>query len=319
MAKRTYKKYRKSSKNWIAGVPKVYQIITEKIVKIMESGEIPWRKPWKGSLPQNYVTKRPYRGINLFLTGIQNYKDNRWISIKQVNARGGRVKKGEKATPIVWYLFEKKVKQEDGTEKIEKIFPPIPMYTAMFNVEQTEGWNPRPLEEKKDIQPIEACEAFMAALPSNPDIHYGGNRAYYRPSTDSIGMPERNAFEDAESFYATLFHEVAHWSGHSSRKNRFEDGDSHIFGSETYSKEELVAEFASAMICAECGIANDKNLTNTAAYLQSWSRKLKDDPSLLFKANSKAKQAVDWLKGVKYENDEEKAKEAPKTAEMATA
>lgn len=303
---------------------KVYDYVTEKIVAQLENGCVPWHKPWKGGilLPENYVSKKKYNGINIFLLAFQPYTDHRWLTFKQVKAQGGNVRKGEKGSMVIFWRFldgEKTLK--DGTTKKTKI--PFLRYYTVFNVEQTEGWmsHPLPVLENK-VDRISACEAFIDAMPEKPIIH-NSHMAYFRPSDDSVGMPNINAFDNSEAYYCTLFHEITHWTGGEKRLGRFEKGQAHLFGSEVYSKEELVAELGAAFLCAELGLDNTGLIKNSAAYLRSWVKRLKEDNTLIISAASKAKKAVVWMKGESQPETEtatdENGVEAEKEMELVEA
>jgi len=280
----------------MANTNKVYGYVTEKIVKMLEAGVIPWRKPWSGKMPSNYVSKKPYNGVNIFLLAAAPYSDHRYLSFKQVKDLGGNVKKGEKGHMVVFWKFLKKNEtRKDGT--VKNVTIPFLRYYTVFNVEQTENWVPReiPAVSETENLPIDAAEKVIANLPETPEVKGSLDRAYYNPSADFIGMPDRKVFESPEAYYSTLFHEVTHWTGNASRLNRFEKNESTIFGCETYSKEELVAEFGAAFLCALTGVNNAQVLENSAAYIGNWITRLKADDSLIISAASKGRKAVEWI------------------------
>ena len=224
----------------------VYQIITERIVTQLEAGTVPWRKPWTANgEPQNLVSKRAYRGVNVFLLGSQQYGSPYWLTFKQAQDLKGHVKKGEHATPVVFWRWLEREDQEPG--KIRKI--PILRYYSVFNALQCElpdGTVPEPEKKPVPVDPIEQCDAVVQAMPQRPEIRHGGDSAFYRPSTDTVTMPPRNRFSWSAEYYSTLFHELAHATGHASRLNRPGITEQAAFGTETYSKEELVAEMTAA-------------------------------------------------------------------------
>lgn len=288
----------------------VYEIVTDKIIKQLEQGAIPWKKQWTAGLPINYSSKKPYHGMNRILLGMTDYKLPYYVTYKQAQEMGGSVKKGEHGHLVIfWKMLEHVKKLEGGDESdsntgnllVKRDAVPMLRYYTVFNIEQCDGL-PVPEELKKTITPIDACTQIIAGYEGRPTIEHGGSRAYYRPSTDSVKLPDRNVFDSASAYYSTMFHELTHSTGHSKRLNRFtnESEDQHIFGSESYSNEELVAELGSAFLCNDTGIGQSE-LTNQAAYIQSWLKALKNDTRLIVVAASKAQKAVNWIKNERPE------------------
>ena len=277
-------------------MPTVYEIVTERILTELERGNVPWHKPWSGeqSMPRNLTSGKLYRGCNVFLLGMQGYGSPYWLTYKQAQARGGSVRKGEKASPIVfWKWLEKK----DETGKLQRV--PMLRYFSGFNVEQCDGLEyPKP-EPKPEFDPIDAAEKLAANYRAGPKLQHGGGRAYYRPSTDTVQMPERSAFANGPEYYSTLFHELGHSTGHDSRLKRKGITDPIHFGSHSYSKEELVAEMTAAFLCGFSGI--DQTVENSAAYLRSWIQALKGDAKLVVQAAAQAQKASDHIRGIKFE------------------
>ncbi len=274
----------------------VYDIITEKILEALETGTVPWRKPWTAGTPRNAVSNRPYSGINPVLLGLAPYSDQRWCTLKQANQLRGKIRKGEKSTIIIfWKMNEKAIQDGEGQEGTRAI--PMIRYYRVFNVEQCEGLNLAPLPTNH-VDPIAEAEAIIANMPKPPSIdHDGGARAYYRPSTDSIHLPARRTFHSGSEYYATTLHELSHSTGHPKRLNRHEWDTVAPFGSETYSKEELVAEFGASFLCAHAGI--DNVLDNASAYIKGWMKALKSDPRLVVTAASQGQKAADHILDVK--------------------
>jgi antirestriction protein ArdC len=284
----------------------VYEIVTEQVIKQLESGVAPWRKPWRTEMPCNLVSGKAYRGLNTFLLGSQGYASRYWLTFNQANKIGGHVKKGEHSSLVTfWNIGEEKlVRQSDGTEKKQKPF--LLRYYRVFNLTQTEG-----IAEKLGlgnasprVPSIEGCEAIVAGMPNRPKFEQS-DRAWYRPSSDSVGMPARGLFNSSEEYYSTLFHELTHSTGHASRIGREGIEILNTFGSESYSKEELVAEMGAAMLCGVTGIA-PATLQNSAAYLKTWIERLRSDSRLLVSAASAAQKAADYIRG-------ESAKDSPAT------
>ena len=277
-------------------MPSTYDAITEQLIKQLEAGKIPWRKPWTSSLPVNLKSQKPYRGINVFLLAFQGYASPYWLTYKQADSIGGNVKRGEHGTKIAfWKISEYRRQNAETGEVADKDSKSVLLrHYTVFNVAQCEGLPD--FGTGRVLNPIAECESVVAAMPNAPAIVQDGS-AWYRPSTDSVGIPARNAFDSAEAYYATLFHELTHSTGHKSRLNRFEETSAdHQFGSESYSKEELVAEMGAAMLCGLTGIA-PQIIGNSAAYLQTWITRLKSDSRLIISAASAAQKAADHILG----------------------
>ena len=282
-----------------------YQLITDRIIELLESGTVPWQKPWHDAgPPKNLNSGKAYRGVNPFVlnceAAVRGYSTNYWLTFKQCQARGGKVRKGEKGTPVVfWKIWEKEVEessdQNDDEEKIAKI--PVLKFFYVFNAEQCDGIDvPQPDFKPLDFNPITECERTINEMPNPPTIRHGETRAYYSPPRDLINLPEPEAFISTEEYYSTLFHEVIHSTGHESRLNRPGITDSTQFGSEVYGREELVAEMGAAFLCGQTGIAPAIE-DNSAAYIQGWLSKLRTDHKAVVIAASQAQKAVDYVTG----------------------
>jgi antirestriction protein ArdC len=267
----------------------VYQVVTDRVVAALEAGTAPWHKPWSSVLgrPQN-MDGRPYRGINVMLLGLTDFECPFWLTYKQAKARGGNVRKGEHSEMVVfWTMLKDKV---DEDKRI-----PLLRYYRVFNLDQTEGvkepervtaWR-----ERKDA-PFEThldAEVIVKGYPDPPVIGYG-TEAFYVPGTDRITVPRPGDFGSTEEFYATLFHEMAHSTGHPSRLNRLVPAS---FGSHDYGREELVAEMTAAFLCAEAGI--EATFDNSSAYLSSWIATIKEDNRAVVTAAGAAQRAADHI------------------------
>jgi antirestriction protein ArdC len=271
----------------------VYEIVTEQVIKQLVSGVAPWRKPWRTAMPCNLVSQKPYRGLNVFPLASQGYASRYWLTFNQANKLGGRIKQGEQSSLVTfWHIGEEKTGAEG-----KKTRPFLLRYYRVFNLCQTEGIaeklglgeSPRP------VASIKQCEAIVTAMPKAPRMEQS-NAAWYRPSSDTVGMPARGLFPCIEEYYSTLFHELTHSTGHASRIGREGIEVLNTFGSESYSKEELVAEMGAAMLCGVTGIA-PATLKNSAAYLKTWTERLKSDSRLLVSAASAAQKAADYIRG----------------------
>lgn len=270
-----------------------YQIITDRITALLEAGTCPWVKPWnsQAGMPRNLFSQREYRGINVWMLGAQSYASPFWSTFKQAQQAGGTVRKGEKATPIVFWKVGVG-ENEDG--KTRRTF--LLRHYSVFNASQLEGVAIPVLPEVEayDHTPLEQCEKVVTNYPLRPTIAYGHGQAFYRPSADTVFMPELSMFPSRENFYSTLFHELTHSTGHKDRLNRPTLVDAVAFGTTRYAKEELVAEMGAAYLCGVTGIVNE-TVNQSAAYLKGWLTCLRDDPKMLVQAAGQAQKAVDHI------------------------
>ena len=273
----------------------VYQIITDRILAMLDAGVNPWRKPWRAAAykpPQNLLSRRPYRGVNVILLGLSPYASPYWMSYRQTLQAGGHVKKGEKASlAVFWKMFDK----ADSADPTKRERIPVLRYYNVFNVEQTEGVDyPKPEVPTFTHDPIVEAERIAAAMPQPPTItHADERRAFYRQETDTVNVPPLARFEKAAEYYSTLFHELTHATAHPSRLNRKTEGPQ-AFGSVNYGREELIAEMGSAYLCGRAGIL-DETADNTAAYLDGWRALIKADRRAVVLAAAAAQKAVDYI------------------------
>lgn len=253
-------------------------------------------------MPRNLVTKRPYRGMNVILLSLgQPYVSPWWLTYRQAEHLGGHVRKGERASLVTFWKLPDRSEPEEGAEPsdAEQRRGPILRPYHVFNVEQCEGIQAPPVP---DFQPQEherlaACEAMVAGMPSPPTLGRDPRQAFYAPALDLVAMPDLSQFETVESYYSTLFHELTHSTGHASRLSRASLGTPAPFGSPDYSKEELVAEFGAAFLCAQAGIF-PATVESQASYIQGWLAVLKKDKRLLPIAAGQAQRAADFILGV---------------------
>lgn len=285
----------------------IYQRVTDRILELLDQGTVPWRQPIKRTtagdgFPKSLNTGRAYRGINVFLLAatawIKGYESNYWLTFKQAEQRGAKIRRGEKSSLVVFWKQYAVADRESGEDRQV----PVLRHYNVFNADQCDGIEPPdripPDDNTPPFEPIEAAQRIVDGYPNPPTIQHGGSRAFYRASTDTvqIAVPER--FEARESYYVTLFHELTHASGHSKRLNRGLDEQPHIFGSPDYSKEELVAELGAAFLAATAGIS-PPTIEQSAAYIQGWSKKLQSDKKLIVQAAGAAQRAADHVLGVK--------------------
>jgi antirestriction protein ArdC len=277
----------------------IYETITARFIEQLKSGTVPWQRPWLSA--QNIVSQKPYRGINSLLLGLSPHESPFWISFKQALDLGGHVRKGEKSTPVIYYKFLEKrdgsgnlVMRADGSQARV----PFIRWSNVFNLDQTEGITPPTLTvAPTDRLPCEKAAAMVASTNVCPIRHVGFSAAYL-PHLDEIHMPSPAAFRRPEEYHHTLFHEMTHATGHGSRLDREGVTNPARFGSERYSREELVAELGAAFLSNEAGILNEMTFQNSAAYLASWAKKLEDDPRLIVSAASQAQRSSDFIMGV---------------------
>jgi antirestriction protein ArdC len=284
-----------------------YEIVAKTIIEQLEKGVAPWRKEWvsNGYTPLSLSTKKPYSGVNHWLLSFsamsRNYESPWWGTYRQIEEQGGVIRKGEKGTPVVlWKQIDTEADGETESETITKKAT-IMRYFTVFNAEQVEWSGPAPAYEKATAREHGNVIATASKVVDNyfkngPELRYGGDRAFYSPSKDLVQLPEPATFFTDEAFYATAFHEMGHSTGHKSRLNREGVVESHYFGSELYSEEELVAEFTSAFLSNETGIA-PATLDNSASYIASWLKVLKNDPKMLVKAVGRAQKSADYILG----------------------
>ena len=283
---------------------KAYNIIADRIINQLEKGTAPWQMPWIGGAAKNLVSKKDYRGMNIFLLACNSYASPYWVSYKQAKDLGGNVIKGEKGTPVVFWKqsYTKKEIDPDTGKETSSTFPILRYYTV-FNVEQCENIpaDKIPIHEERDFNTIEECDKVLDNMPKRPDITFKEPQAYYRASSDSVNMPKPETFKGDEAYYATLFHELTHATGHESRLDRHrKEKCSHMFGSKDYSKEELTAEMGAAFLCGHTGIEN-KTIDNSAAYIKGWLNRLKNDPKFVIQAAGRAQKAADFILGIDWE------------------
>jgi antirestriction protein ArdC len=288
----------------------IFQAVTDRIIAGLEQGVIPWQNPLREGypmLPTNLVSGKPYSGSNALLLSMNDYEIPFYATFNQIKNLGGRVKEGEVSTEIIFWDIRvahketrEAISQDDylaltKEQKSNYQVRPYGRFYSVFNVEQCEGLEiPKPMRKLPLNQKMELCEQVVVGYQKKPDIHFKPGVACYIPSLDEVRMPELNAYKDSESFYATLFHELGHSTGHYSRLNRPGVTGPIEFGSQKYSVEELIAEITASFLCANCQIEN-KVIDNSVAYLNSWISKLSNDKYMIVKASSEAQKAFNLI------------------------
>jgi antirestriction protein ArdC len=271
----------------------VYSIVNERIIAHLEKGTIPWRQSWTNAgLPKNIITGKYYRGINVMLLASLHYRQNCFLTFKQVHDLGGTVKRGEVSCPVIyWNWIEKKNKD---TKEVEKI--PVLRHYNVFNIDQCENLPKERMPPISELpnDPINSCELILRNMNNTPEIHHKEHRAYYHPQRDYINLPDIKSFDKSTSYYGTLFHELVHSSGHKDRLNRKELVQNNPFGSKSYAIEELTAEMGACYLKSYAGIEIEE-LEDSSAYINGWLEKLKNDRSFLIHASAEAQKAVDYI------------------------
>ena len=289
----------------------VYQIVTNKIIEQLEKGCVPWKQPWTtAGVPQNLITRKPYRGINIWMLASAGYSQNYFLTFKQAGELGARIKKGQKAHIVVYWKLEEKTDPEPREKKKETFL----RYYLVYNVAQCEGIPEAKLPMEHYNEPMLNCEEVINEMPKKPDIRQVEDFPYYHPKHDYVNMPPIKSFVNSDSYYSTLFHELVHSTGHTNRLNRKELMSSKSFNSEMYSFEELVAEMGASYLNSLTGIAQNQ-LNQNAAYIEGWLKRLRNDKRMIVMASGHAQKAVDFILDIKNVSSEAE----PESKEIATA
>lgn len=271
----------------------IYKEVTDRIIAQMEQGIIPWRKPWAStSAAVSHTTGKPYSLLNQMLLG----RPGEYVTFKQCQQEGGKVKKGEKSQMVVFWKWIEIEDEETG----EKKDVPFLRYYNVFHINQCENLTEKYPQKLPDVtaETDATAEAIISNYLSCSGVrltYAKGDRAYYQPLTDSITLPLREQFSQTSEFYSTAFHEISHSTGHSSRLNRLDK--TAFFGNESYSKEELIAEISAATLVHHVGLETPDSFRNSAAYIQSWLQVLRDDKRFIVSASGKAEKAVNLILG----------------------
>ena len=268
----------------------IYAEVTSRIIAQLEQGQIPWSKPWISSGSAiSRATGKPYSLLNQMILG----KPGEYLTFAQCQKEGGKIRKGEKSSMVVFWKF---IEQEDE-ETHEKKQVPFLRYFSVFHIDQCEGLKPKHVQDlPATVRPDEKAENIITDYLQRSGvklIHQEGDRAFYRPSTDSITLPLMAQFKDVAEYYSTLMHEAVHSTGAAGRLNRLEK--TAFFGSDAYSKEELIAELGASALVSHCGLETSSSFRNNAAYIQSWLQALRNDKRLIVSASGKAEKAVDLI------------------------
>jgi antirestriction protein ArdC len=304
-----------------------YREIANQFIEQIEKGTAPWQKPWDAGsdfYPRNPLTDNAYKGINALTLLAQGRNDSRWLTYNQAKALGAQVQKGEKGTPIQYWVYEEKVAKLDekgqpllndkGKEIKETVHldKPKVVWSYVFNAEQIDGLLPFKKKADREFNPVPQAEKLLKESGAVIEHKYG-NESYYNVSKDQIALPEKSQFKSEIDYYQTALHELAHWTGHSTRLNR----DMHSrYGNELYAREELRAEIASVMLGVKIGIGSTPKPQN-ASYAESWIDVLKRDPSEIFRAAADADRAVKFISNILEKSKDREAAKSPKQEQTA--
>ncbi len=276
---------------------RTHELITDRIVALLEQGTVPWHKPWKArtGLPRNLVSKKPYRGVNVLLLLAMSYESPFWLTFHQASELGGTIRKGEHACPVVFW----KRLTLPGDTPDEKRDIPLLRYYHVFNLAQCDGLespSAGTVPESPSVtgNSITLAERIVAGMPQPPVVKHGFAQAFYAPREDTVCLPNRERFEGGEHYFSALYHELVHSTGHESRLKRATLSPQAGFGSDPYCKEELIAEIGAAFLCGQAEII-DRTIDNSAAYLGGWLEKFKHDKALIVQAAAQAQKAVDFI------------------------
>lgn len=280
-----------------------YAMVTNRIIAMLQdvidgkSKKLPWQMPWCGgsSLAISGATRKPYSFLNQMLLG----RPGEWYTFKQIQEKNAKIKKGCKASPVVFFKWIEDKSKDPDPETGKRDMIPLLRYYNVFHVDDIDGIEPKikPVEPDTNIKPDEKAEAVKDGYVkrSGVKLHIRkSNSAYYRPSTDEIVVPKIDQYEHVAEYYSTMFHEMTHSTGHKSRLNRI---DSTKFASHEYSKEELVAEMGAASLVNYCGLETESSFKNSVAYIQGWIEKLKNDSRMAVSAANQAEKVFKMIVG----------------------
>ena len=297
----------------------LYQQVTNKIIALIEKGVAPWRRTWSTyGLARNYVTRHIYTGINLILMNNTPHSIPYFMTFRQVKEHGGIIRKGTKAEMVIYFNMyykdcydhtldkEEAYKRRTAGEEIQVL--KFIRYYNVFNIADIEGIKFEiPEVVLKPNETIARCEKVIDGMPNPPTFNrIDGNRAFYSPAYDFVNIPAIEQFDTPEDYYATFFHELIHSTGHASRLAREEVMNHQTFGSNPYSREEILAEMGASFLCSSVNIDYDSVIENNAAYLAGWLKVLREDSKFIFKAAAEAQKAAGYIINPKQTNGEEK-------------
>lgn len=284
----------------------IYKMITDQIIRLLQEGTIPWKRPWADNgPPRNLASQRPYRGFNVFMLSLRGYASPFWLTAKQLERMGGQIKPEEKPVPVVCWRWRAMIEIASGKDESgeKEIWSPWCWFYEVFNTDQCLGITHKlPKIRRREFNPIQTCEKIVGGMPTRPKLEHTEAKACYRPLFDTVNMPNADLFSSNEEYYSVLFHELVHSTGHQERLGRHKilkkgfDSFVHM-----YSQEELVAEMGAAFLCAHAGIESS-TMENSGAYIEAWLKKLNSDKRAVFFAAAHAQKAVDFILGKKIKS-----------------
>lgn len=284
----------------------IYQKITDMILEKLAQGVVPWQKTWNTPYPKNFVSNIEYKGINILLLGMQNYESNYWLTFKQCKDLGGSIKKGERSTIVVFWKPIVRINNHALDESTADIHFLL-RYYQVFNIDQCELPDEVKLKRATASNNLKlvSAEEIIANYRNPPDIETNNNipSPRYLPRADKVEIQSINSFTNSENYYACLFHELIHSTGAKHRLSRRGIIGEISFGSENYSKEELIAEIGAGFLCNVAGI--EKTIDNHAAYVNSWLSVLKNDNRMVIIAASQAQKATEHILNISITKSEE--------------
>jgi antirestriction protein ArdC len=268
---------------------KVEKEITDEIISKLQQGTIPWHQTWKSGLPANAVTRKPYKGINIWLLGDHKYQSNLWLTFNQTKLLDGIVNKGEHGRQIVYWQIKTRIREDDLGDEHRDEVPLLRTYTV-FNIEQTTIDTET---ETKVSDPIAEAQRIVDGYDDGPEIVSG--EPSYSIELDKIRIPSISSFDSPDEYYSTLFHELSHSTGHSKRLNQdFKNS----FGSDSYAEEEIIVEMSASFLSGIAGVGvYNKTIENSAAYIQHWINRFADNTKLIIRLSSQAQKSTDWILG----------------------
>lgn len=282
----------------------VYQMVTDRIIEEMQKGIIPWHQPWvclgSGEQAISYVSRKPYSLLNQLLLG----RPGEWLTWNQIHTMGGNVRKGAKSRFVVFYT-KMEIETENKEGEMEKKTIPVLKWYRVYHLADTEGI-PSKLEPeapeagKPALEPVFAAETVINGyLEREPELKFKSSElsgsAFYSPMTDTVVVPMMSQYQIVEEYYSTAFHELTHSTMKETRCNRRGEDRAAAFGDSNYSREELVAELGSAMLCNRSGLDSYKAFRNSVAYIQAWLKALKNDPKMIVWAAGRAETAAKYI------------------------